>query len=365
MNMSINLKAIDFFCGAGGMSQGLQSAKVEDYGLQDARIKIIGALDNDIKCKDTYEANHPDSSLLLRDIKSYPEGDLEKDIPDLKKNDANMIFIGCSPCQHWSVIRHPRKKSMGTRNLLHDFLRFVEYYQPGFVVVENVIGIENNKKESGLSDLLDFLIDNDYVPKYKSLSCKQYGVPQTRRRFILIATKNPKAKMKLAIPEADDKVSVLKDALVDEKGHPLPKLQPGQYSKADPLHRTAGLSEKNVSRLKLTVEGGDNRKWRTDDNLGIDTYRRHDGFYSNYGRMHRDKPAPTITTKFFSLGCGQFGHPTEDRTISLREGALLQTFPYSYKFKSTSMQDTARLIGNAVPPAFAKRIGEAILRSIG
>ncbi len=361
-NTRSSLQAIDFFCGAGGMSLGLQSAYI-DNGPQDSHIKVIGALDNDPKCQETYEANHQGSKFLLKNIKEYPTEDLGKDIPGLRKNDNNMIFIGCSPCQHWSVIRHRRKTSMKTRNLLHDFFRFVEYYKPGFVVVENVTGINKNKKDSGLEGLLEFLESNGYTPKHSVLSCKYYGVPQTRRRFILIATKNKRARNKLKLPEPDSRESIFKDILINGSNKKLPDLLPGQTSPTDPLHKAAGLSDKNIERLKLTDEGGGNKKWRTSPDLGIETYRKHDGFYFNYGRMHRDRPAPTITTKFFSLGCGQFGHPEEDRAISLREGALLQTFPYSYKFKTTSMQDTARLIGNAVPPAFAERIGEAILQS--
>ena len=352
-NSTNNIRAVDFFCGAGGMSQG----------MKDAGISVIAALDNEQICGDTYMANHPNSKFIKEDIKEYEPEKLQEDVPKLKTGDDNMVFIGCTPCQHWSGIRHKKESSMETRNLLKDFLKFVKYYEPGFVVIENVIGIRKNEDESGLSDIYDFFDKNNY--EYKSgcgtLPCKFYGVPQTRQRFIVIASRVK--NINISSIKKDDKHITLREVLKNSKGKGLSILSPGEICPKDHLHKVSNLSEKNIQRLKLTDEGGCNRKWRDDDVLGINAYRNKPGFYLNYGRMAWDKPAPTITTRFFSLGCGQFGHPTENRTISLREGALLQTFPHDYKFSTTSFGKTARLIGNAVPPAFAKRIGDAIMSS--
>lgn len=347
----IKLKAVDFFCGAGGMSQG----------LIDAGINVIGALDNDPTCKETYEANHPGSKFLLENVKEYPVKKLSQNIPGLKKKDPNMIFIGCSPCQHWSIIRHTRNTSKSTSNLLIYFLNFVEHYEPGIVIVENVVGINKNRRESGLADLIEWLEDKGYYTSFDNLKCQYYGVPQTRSRFILIASINKKIEIASIKKSHSKKVA---DALVDKNKQPLSSLKSGEQYALDPLHKTAGLSDNNIQRLRKTKPGEGNHKWRDDPLLGIDAYRGKKGFYLNYGRMAWDKPAPTITTKFPSLGCGQFGHPSEDRAISLREGALLQTFHHDYKFIAGSTAKIARLIGNAVPPAFAKRIGEAIIHSI-
>ena len=349
--IDISLKAVDFFCGAGGMSQGMENAG----------ISVIAALDNDPICRDTYMANHPNSKFILKDIKKYDAKKLHEYVPKLKIGDDNMVFIGCSPCQHWSVIRHKKEPSMETRNLLKDFLRFVKYYKPGFVVIENVMGIKKNEEESGLSELYEFFDENNY--KYENgrgtLSCKFYGVPQTRRRFILIASRVNNVNL----PIQDKSLKNIKEFLIDKKGNKLPKLSPGEICSKDHLHKVSNLSEKNIRRLKLIKGGEGNHKWRDNPELTINAYFNKEGHYYNYGRMAWDKPAPTITTRFFSLGCGQFGHPTENRTISLREGALLQTFPHTYKFMTTTFGKTARLIGNAVPPAFAKRIGDAIMSS--
>ncbi|MGU9950983.1 MAG: DNA cytosine methyltransferase [Gammaproteobacteria bacterium WSBS_2016_MAG_OTU1] len=148
------LKCVDFFCGGGGMSQGLSRAG----------IKIIGALDNDPDCRETYEANHKDSKFIQRDITEMRANDLAKEL-EIKKNDDDLIFVGCSPCQYWSIINGRvdsgrKEKSHASRDLLRHFLRFVKYYKPGFVLVENVRNIRNNEKDSGLLELLTFFGNN-------------------------------------------------------------------------------------------------------------------------------------------------------------------------------------------------------------
>lgn len=145
----------------------------------------------------------------------------------------------------------------------------------------------------------------------------------------------------------------------------LPSIKAGECAPRDRLHKSPNLSATNLARLKLTPQGGDRKHWHRRDDLQIDAYRGKspEFFRENYGRMAWDKPAPTITTKFFALGCGRFGHPVENRAISLREGAMLQTFPKDYKFATSTFKDTARIIGNAVPPMFARHIGGAIVKA--
>ncbi len=351
--MSINLKAIDFFCGAGGMSQG----------FSDAGINVIGALDNDSACQAAHQANHPQTKFLLEDIKKYKVRQLATDIPKLKQDDKSMIFIACSPCQHWTTLRHSREKSAESNDLLKYFCNFVEYYKPAGIVIENVTGIAKNPEESGLSDLLELLKDSGYKYDYRKLSCQFYGVPQKRRRFILIAAKDKEVSIDMIIKDA--KKTTVREKLVDTDGCPLPKLKPGERDNKNSLHRTAKLSDTNIKRLKKTAPGKGNIGWRNDPLLAINAYRGNKRFMTNYGRMAWDEPAPTITTKFSSLGCGQFGHPGEIRTISLYEGALLQTFPSDYMFPGNSMQTIARLIGNAVPPELAYRIAKAMKQILG
>ena len=327
-------------------------------GLSCAGIRVLGAIDNDPDCRETYEANHPDSKFIQADITEIRPDKLTAEL-GVEKNDDNLLFVGCSPCQYWSIINSDKSKSHKSRNLLHDFMRFVRHYRPGFVLVENVRGIKRNAKESGLEDMLHFFDNNGYKYDFDILVAAHYGVPQSRRRFVLIASRVAEIK----IPRTGNEIAIVKDK-IGEKAE-LPKIAAGESPPArDSLHRSSSLSEKNIERLKLTQEGDlrCNKSWAQGDLL-IPAYKdKPDSYFKeNYGRMAWDKPAPTITTKFFALSCGRFGHPEQNRAISLREGALLQTFPRHYKFKTKSIAATAKLIGNAVPPELARRIGKYLV----
>ena len=331
-------------------------------GAVKAEVRVIAAIDNDPACKDTYKANHEGVEFLGGDIKEITPHDLG----DLGVgcDDDNMIFIGCSPCQYWSGINgKPGSERKATakpaRNLLREFLRFVKHFRPGWVVVENVTGILRHEDDSGLSELRAFLEENGYKSKEDRISVRDYGVPQTRTRFVLVARRTDDEK-KVPLPRK----AKVKPTVRDTIGH-LPEIKAGETHNGDALHRAAGLNDINIKRLAVTAEGGDRGGWKKKHSLQINAYRGKDisFFRENYGRMWWDKPAPTITTRFSSLSCGRFGHPVQDRAISLREGALLQTFPESYEFKTKSITETARLIGNAVPPEFAKRLFKAIVDS--
>ncbi len=347
------LKAVDFFCGGGGMSLGMRKARVE----------IIAGIDNDPKCRETYEANHPASKFINKDIKEFGPRQLGREIK-IARNDDNMIFIGCSPCQYWSVITgkdgsHRKQSAHDSRNLLQYFLRFVDHYRPGFVLIENVRGIERRPEESGLAELTNFLDKANYRHKSELLLTNDYGVPQSRRRFILVASR---VLDSVSLPPPQRKhPATVREFIGDGR---LPKIKAGECDAKDKLHKSSSLSATNIERLELTPMGGLRGHWHERNDLQIDAYRNKTAefFRENYGRMAWDEPAPTITTKFFALGCGRFGHPDQNRAISLREGAMLQTFPKSYKFKTSGFGNTARIIGNAVPPEFAKAIGKSIVK---
>lgn len=331
------------------------------FGATRAGVSVVAAIDNDITCRETYESNHPDSKFLCEDIKEMP---VEKLVAEgIRANDDDMIFIGCSPCQFWSHINgktcsERKKTSRPSRDLLRDFLRFVGHFRPGWVVVENVKGITKNSEDSGLSELLAFFNKQGYKYDFKTLSFSEYGVPQTRSRFVLVASRVLKGG-KVPFPDKARKVSTVRQAIGK-----MPKIRAGEQHSRDKLHRSANLREINLARLARTKEGCARESWAENQVLQINAYRNKDMtfFRENYGRMWWDKPAPTITTRFFSLSCGRFGHPEQNRAISLREGAALQTFPKSYKFKTKNYQDTARIIGNAVPPKFAERLFESIVK---
>jgi len=190
-----------------------------------------------------------------------------------------------------------------------------------------------------------------YEAAYKVYKLNEYGVPQTRKRFSLIASRTVKKKI---VPKKSSTIPIVMDFLGEENG--FEKVKAGHIDKTNFRHTVAKLSKENLDAIKRTPKNGGNSVKKRSSYKGT-------GFKDSYGRMSWDKPAPTITTNFYKISSGRFGHPDEDRAISLREGAVLQTFPKNYFFDARSMGTIAKMIGNAVPPEFAKRIGQAIMDS--
>ena len=349
MDSKNKLKAVDFFSGAGGLTNGLRAAGID----------VIAGVDIDSSCKETFEFNNDGAVFLERDITNYSPKELARDL-GIGKKDNSMVFAGCAPCQFWSVIQTSKEKSKKTKNLILDFQKFVEYFTPGFVVVENVPGI-SSKPESPMGKFIQALEDMDYSVECGVTDMSLYGVPQRRRRFTLLASR----VSEITLPEPTSERATVREFLGTKNG--FPKIRAGRRDKTEFLHTSASLSDKNLKRLRKTPkDGGDRSGWQNDETLQIPCYASGEKkFYDTYGRMWWDRPAPTITTKFFSISCGRFAHPEEDRAISLREGAILQTFPKDYRFVSDNIGSVAKMIGNAVPPAFAEIIGKQLISSIG
>lgn len=349
METNKKYKAIDFFCGGGGMTCGLRQAGID----------VIAGVDYDKDAKKTYEYNNKGSKFVMADINELPENYFEEQF-DLKKNDDDLIMVGCSPCQYYSIINTSKEKSIKSKDLLLQFKRFIDYYNPGYVLVENVPGIVTNKN-SILSVFLDFLKEKDYKIVMNVINMKDYGIPQNRRRFSLIATRLQDKD--ISLPAKESKILNLEDVLGEKNG--FPHISAGHKDNTDYNHTVAGLSDKTLRRLKKTKHNGGNRlDWADDPDLQLNCFiGKDDSFKDTYGRMWWDRPSPTITTKFFSVSNGRFAHPEEDRPISLREGATIQTFPKDYVFKTTSIAATARLIGNAVPCEYARRLGKVIIKN--
>lgn len=345
------LKAVDFFCSGGGMS----------YGIQEAGIEILAGIDFDESCRDTYEANIKGAKFIHADVFDLKEQELEQKL-SLKRSDDELILIGCSPCQFWSTIQTNKAKSAKSKNLLIEFSRFVKYFRPGYVVVENVPGVLRRKEESGLDEFIEWLKNNGYKnPHFKVHNINDYGVPQSRKRFTLIATRTSENEI---IPqELEGKKLWVEDVLGEKNG--FPKIKAGHKDSTEFLHTVPNISDINKKRLKkVKKDGGDRSGFANDPKLQLDCFVGKDNsFKDTFGRLWWKRPAPTITTKFFSISNGRFVHPEEDRALSIREGATLQSFPLTYKFKGTSIANIARMIGNAVPPKYATAIGKAIIQN--
>ena len=343
------LKAVDFFCGGGGMS----------YGMQTAGVKVIAGIDYEPACEKTYLANIKDAKFINCDVFELNEKKLSKDLK-LKRNDKDLILIGCSPCQYWSIINTDKKKSEQSKSLLVEFERFVKFLRPGYVVVENVPGVLRRKKESGLETFIQWLKEDGYVVHFEIHNTNDFGVPQNRRRFTLIASRVGNQEV---VPKiCSDKLNV-SDVIGEANG--FPKVEAGHVDNSSFKHSVAKITPKTLKRLKkIKKNGGDRLGFADDPELQLPCFVGKDNsFKDTFGRLWWDKPSPTITTKFFSVSNGRFVHPEENRALSLREGATLQSFPKSFEFHGTSMDAIARQIGNAVPPEYSRRIALAIIEN--
>lgn len=348
-NSNNTIKAVDFFCGGGGMS----------YGMQKAGIQVLAGIDNEESCRATYEANIKNAEFIKADVFDLKESDLENRL-GLKKNDDNLLLIGCSPCQFWSIINTDKSKSKKSKNLLIEFERFVKYFNPGYVVVENVPGVLRKKEESGLDKFINYLENSGYTVHFEIHNIAEYGVPQSRKRFTLIANRITDEEL---APIKSKKKLTVRDVLGIENG--FAKIAAGHKDKTDFMHSVPSINDITFKRLlKVKKDGGDRFGFADDPELQLPCFiGRENSFKDTFGRLWWDRPAPTITTKFFSVSNGRFVHPEENRALSIREGATLQSFPKKYKFVGTSIAKIARLIGNAVPPKYASRIGKAIIEN--
>lgn len=341
-----HLKAVDFFCGAGGVS----------CGFGKIGIKVLGGLDIDPKFKKTYEENNG-AKFLNEDVSNLSPEKLGELLP-VAKNDDSLIFVGCSPCQYYSNLKSDKTKSKESRLLLDDFKEFVLFYLPGFVFIENVPGLET-KTGSPLHRFKKALQQEGYVFDQNVLNAKYFGVPQNRRRFVLVASRlNDSIALPKQIHGKENLVTV-KEAIGNYEQ--FPQIRAGTKDNTEFIHSAARLSDLNMLRVKNTPKNGGSRKaWASNEQLQLECYKSHDGHHDVYGRMAWNKPSPTITTRFIYTSTGRYSHPDQDRGISLREGATLQSFPLDYNFYSTNKGAIATMIGNAVPPKLAEAIGLSI-----
>ena len=212
-------------------------------GLTQGGVSVIAGIDNDPACQKTYEANNPGSKFILADVFDLKEADLAKTLK-LKRNDDSLVLIGCSPCQFWSIIRTDKTKSMKSKNLLIEFKRFVDYFNPGYVLVENVPGILAKKDSSGLGSFVSSLEKKGYKVHFDIVNMSEYGVPQSRRRFSLLATR---VHDKPIFPEKINKRLSVQDVLGEENGFDKIEWTTGQQQFDRYAH---GTEEEKAKRLR-------------------------------------------------------------------------------------------------------------------
>ena len=344
----MSVQVVDLFCGVGGLTRG----------LLDAGLEVVGGFDIDETCRYTYETNN--KIAFHRDNIREMTGE---EILTCYDKDCTKILVGCAPCQPFSNMSFKRFKKKSIKedekyDLLLEFGRMIEKVQPVIVSMENVPQI---RKMEIFPKFIELLKRNGYYISHNDegqvVYCPDYGIPQNRRRFVLLASKLGPIEL---LPPTHKKEEVTVRQFIEN----LPPVEAGDVCPTDKMHRTAKLSELNLKRIKASKPGGTWKDWP--EELRCKCHRKESGqtYTSVYGRMRWDAIGPTMTTQFHCYGTGRYGHPEQNRALTLREGALLQTFPADYDFIDPSidfvMRDIARHIGNAVPV----RLGEVIGLSI-
>jgi DNA (cytosine-5)-methyltransferase 1 len=340
------MKAVDIFCGAGGLTRG----------LLDAGIDVVAGLDRDECCRVTYEHNNPGVRFIQADIREIGLKDLCVKCR-LRRFD-DVLFAGCAPCQPFSS----QRKGNGERHdatLLCEFGRLVEAAQPGYVLIENVPGIAKVHGFSTFRRFLAMLDANGYRYVYDVLDAKHYGVPQNRRRLVLLAAREQEPSLPQPGYGSRRPVRTVRQAI-----YHFPPIAAGECHARVPNHVAASITELNLERLGLTPHnGGDRRSWPK--RLRLECHKgNYKGHTDVYGRMSWDSPSPALTGRCHSISNGRYGHPEQDRAISLREAAAIQTFPDGYVFFGTN-KHIAKQIGNAVPVRLAEQIGKHVLNICG
>jgi len=344
MQATNKIFAVDLFCGAGGLT----------CGLEDAGISVKLGVDIDPSCAHPIETNSQ-AKFLQADVASLDVAE----VTNALEGEGFRLIAGCAPCQPFSTYSRAAKQKHGKnagKNRSEDW-RLVEYFgkivkeaQPDIITMENVPPLAQQKV---FREFVDGL--KNYHIDWKIIGCEKIGLPQTRKRLVLVASQlGPINIPDFALPKKTVKATI----------GSLPAIEAGGVDPDDKLHRASRLSKINQERIRCSIPGGTWRDWP--GHLRSACHKRESGatYPSVYGRMKWDSPAPTITTQSFGYGNGRFGHPEQDRAISLREAAMLQGFSREYSFvpdnEPVSFARIGRLIGNAVPVTLGRVIGELI-----
>lgn len=348
--------AVDFFCGAGGLTRG----------FRDAGIDVRLGVDKDPIFKKTYEENNPPAVFWGMSVEKVKGKDVWGCISP--KNDDKIVVAACAPCQPFST---QNKKNVlkgyddNRKDLLSQMLRIVNGFKrlPNYFFIENVPGFQKSNCPS-YRRLKNFLKKNHYIVNERVVDAAVYGVPQRRKRFILIAKKMSSRQQIQDLPfpkttHGPGKADLVTVGEILKKSR-LPPLKAGGRSPKDPNHRTRKLSPLNLKRIMRIPKNGGSRSDLPNE-LVLACHKRSSGHNDVYGRMNSRALAPTLTCKCVSLTNGRYGHPTQNRAISVREAALLQTFPPDYIFYGTGIESESKQVGNAVPVKLAEAFGKHLI----
>lgn len=336
------IQAIDFFCGAGGLTRG----------LLDAGISVVAGVDNDHRIRKTYETNNQPSKFIASDINDINILSFRKSL-DIDGTEP-VLYAACTPCQPFSSLNTARTVD-NRKSLLLDFATIVEQSPPDYIIVENVPGLNNAFGKEIYDSFEAKLKSNGFQIDADRLDAKDFGVPQTRKRFILIASRH--GSPHLPSPTTKDHPQTVGDSI-----RKFPRLVHGRQSRVFKNHIARKLHPHHLRIVRAVPRNGGSRREVKKPSILLECHqRRPDAHKDVFGRMSWDAPAPTLTCRCTDVYCGRFIHPEQHRGISVREAAALQTFQDDYEFFGDSIQEQARQVGNAVPVLLAKSLGESIV----
>jgi DNA (cytosine-5)-methyltransferase 1 len=340
----VSLSAVDLFCGAGGLT----------VGLRRAGFAVLGAIDIEPVAIRAYRLNHSETTVWEGDISRLDPAEMRR-LLGLRPGELDLL-AGCPPCQGFSNMRtlNGSQRVADSRNrLVMQIARYAAEFRPRAVMLENVPGLAADWRSSRLRGALRKL---GYRVCDATLDTAAFGVPQHRRRYVLVAQRTGAPRL----ATADSQVTTVRDAI---------GALPTAGASGDRLHDHGEHRGSKVRKLIAAVPHNGGSRGDLDDTWQLPCHKRTDGFHDVYGRMSWDDTAPTITGGCINPSKGRFLHPSADRAITLREAALLQTFPVDYKLPLNEMAGCgkyamAELIGNALPPEFVYRQARSIARDL-
>jgi DNA (cytosine-5)-methyltransferase 1 len=339
------LEVVDFFCGCGGTSAGLRAAGM----------RILAGLDMEHDSAQTYRANFSDAAFIERDIRDVDPGEISAAID--RTPGARLVMSACAPCQPYTNFFRKSASRRPERTLLLRLLPFLDHLTPDYVFVENVPGLHKVPGSSTFNRFVAGLRRRNYKLAWRVVDCRAYGVPQRRRRLVLLASRHGP----IVIPAPSHGPGAKPYSTVRDWIARYPPIRHGEQHLVIPNHQAALLTDLNLERLRATPEGGGRADWP--ERLRLSCHAEHRGHSDVYGRMAWDSTAPVLTTKCTSISNGRYGHPDQDRPISVREAAALQTFSDDFVFVG-KIKSTTRQVGNAVPVLLARAMGAAFIQDV-
>ncbi|MDR1111098.1 MAG: DNA cytosine methyltransferase [Deltaproteobacteria bacterium] len=346
--------AVDLFCGGGGLT----------VGLKNAGFNVVAAVEMEPAAASTFQVNHPETTLFYQDIRYVSGRDLLKQSPTGEID----LLSGCPPCQGFTSLTAKYRRDDPRNNLVNEMSRLIEETAPKAVMMENVPGLAKRGKHL-LDPMCQRLEESGYEITLNTLQVADYGVPQFRKRLVLLAGRG----FSISMPQpthssgGDNGLPMWRTVREAISKYPTPitfsvakfmgKLPSREW------HVVRDLSALNIARLRVAKPGAG---WESiPESLRPPCHQgKYRGFSNVYGRMEWDRISPTITGGCTTLSRGRYGHPVEDRTISVREAATLQTFPEDYIFDTQYMDKVCNIIGNALPCEFARLISSQCLKAL-